>query len=40
MAGHWVRDRVRKDIKVEVLCFDIFFPEKRKYRTVEVYMSG
>ena len=34
--GHWVRDRVRKDIKVEVLCFDKFCAEKGKYRTVEI----
>ena len=38
--GHWVRDRVRTDIKVEVLCFDKFCAEKGKYRTLEIYMSG
>ena len=38
--GHWVRDRVRKDIKVEVLCFDKFCTENGKYRTVEIFMSG
>ena len=38
--GHWVSDRVRKDIKVEVLCFDKFCAEKGKYRTLEIFMSG
>ena len=39
MATGLVSGRVRKDIKVEVLCFDKFCTEKGKYRTLEIFMS-